>query len=298
MSTVSDDDILSYLEGEADDETIEAVELAIKTDPEVEKTAELMRLSKEMVQEELKDYFEPPADLLAQLKSAEDKQADLKINQSTKRFLFWRPVAKAANSNQFKMLVAACFALVFVVSQDVVQIAEQPWQGKVLINSSENKSVPKTRSSINQNIPIKEISFTSTADKSVKLVIGIYDVQKPKIQLSNDVDFILYKNWFKTLTGYFGLVPGNVVKIGIGQSIQLSVTSMQQGKVSLKAVQDNGLAYSFFDKIDTSKNQILITQKMTAEAPTDTGRFILEFTPDDEEIISLIVPFELVQTAK
>ena len=295
MSTVSDEQILDYLDGEADEPTIEAVERAIKEDPEVHKTAELMRLSKAAVQDSLREPIKPPEDFVNKLKTMEKEYQSRLESHSTKRFLSWRPVAKAANSNQFRMLIAACFALVFIVSQDVVQIAEQPWEGTISTNSLGNKSAPKTRSLAIKSIPIKEISFTPTTNKSVKLVVAIYDNQQSKTPLKDDMSFVLYKNWFKTLSGYFGLVPGNVLKIGIGQSIQLSITSIVAGKVSLKAVQDNGPQYSFFENAKASKNQILKTDKLTAEPPTDTGRFILEFTADDGKMMRLIVPFELAQ---
>ena len=43
MSSVSDEEILAYVDGEADKETIRAVEQAMDKDPEVRKATEMMR---------------------------------------------------------------------------------------------------------------------------------------------------------------------------------------------------------------------------------------------------------------
>lgn len=297
MTSVSDEQILDYVDGDADEITIKAVEQAIKEDPEIRKTAELIRLSKDLVQEGLQNSIEPPADFIAKLGAMEEAQQNETEGNVITRYFGWRPIAKAANSNQFKMLVAACFALVFVVSQDVVQIAEQPWEGKVSTNSFEKNSAPKTRSLVRNDILVKKIIFTSTRHKAVKLEVGIYEGPKTKnkSQPADENDFVIYQNWFKTLSGYFGIKPGDVLNVEIGQRIQLSVNAIEPGQLSLELVQDRGPAFSFFKNVKMSKNQVLKTNKLAAEPPADLGEFILSFTTTAKEKVKLVIPFELIE---
>ena len=100
MSSISDEEILAYIDGEADEKTIQAVERAIEEDPEARKTADMMRLSKETVKNELREFFEPPEDFINKLRALEAEQ-ERKDDNIVKRYLSWRPLAEVANNNKF-----------------------------------------------------------------------------------------------------------------------------------------------------------------------------------------------------
>ena len=298
MSSVSDEEILDYVDGEADEETIRAVEQAIDQDPEVRKTAEMMRLSKETVQNELKEFFEPPDDFINKLKVLEAEQ-DKKNNNIVKRYLSWRPLVEVANSNKVKLLVAACFAFVFVVSGDIHQLTKSSWQGQISVNPEGSLLAPKTRSASASDKVLKEIKFVSSEDNAVTLTVRLYGPQSDRTSpsLEDSKTFDIYSGWVKSLMSLIDANPDDMLEIYFGQSIQFIINTAVAGDLSLKLIQDSDENLIIFDNVKVAQSQISESSKLRAQPPAGTGTFVMQFTPKEGNPINLAVPFKLKEYA-
>ena len=294
MSSISDEEILAYIDGEADEKTIQAVERAIEEDPEARKTADMMRLSKETVKNELREFFEPPEDFINKLRALEAEQ-ERKDDNIVKRYLSWRPLAEVANNNKVKLLVAACCAFVFVVTGDLTQFTHSPWQGQVFINPQTQTSTPKTRSTISNERATKEIKFQSIKDKSINLSIRIYPAQneQKRIPATTNKPFIVYSDWVKSLAGLFGKTMDDSVYVDVGQSIKIVINTASDGILNLRLFQDNDTDLTIFDNLQVTAPQKIISQRLTTQPPASKGHFHLHFEPKKGEPLQLMIPFIL-----
>ena len=294
MSSVSDEEILAYVDGEADKETIRAVEQAMDKDPEVRKAAEMMRLSKETVKNELKGYFEPPEDFINKLRVLEAEQ-DEKNNNIVKRYLSWRPLVEVANSNKVKLLVAACFAFVFVVSGDIHQLTKSSWQGQISVNPEGTRIIPKTRSASSTDRVIKEINFVSSDESAVTLMIRLYGPQSDGGPNASDDSstFDIYSGWVKSLASLFGANPDDMLEVNFGQSIQLLVTTTEEGILRLELKQDKDEDLIIFDNLKVYGERTNISEKLVARPPASSGHLVMQFVPKDGAKSKLMIPFSL-----
>ena len=88
-------------------------------------------------------------------------------------------VSKAKNSNFFKPMIsiAACLGLVFVLSDEIVQLGHEPWRGKVIQTDGILKAAPKTRSSNITRQPTKQLAFSTTSKNTVELKVNVFGAQ-------------------------------------------------------------------------------------------------------------------------
>ena len=259
----------------------------------------MMRLSRDVIQDELRQAAEPPSDFAAKLRAMETEHHKKHTNVVA-RYLSWRPLVEVANSNRVKLLAAACFAFVFVVSGDIHQLTKSPWQGHISVNPERPLLTPKTRSAGTPDKVVKEIKFVSSEDSAVTLIVRLYGPQPDRASPSSDdgKTFDIYSGWVKSLTSLVGANPDDMLEIYFGQSIQITINTAVAGDLSLKLVQDNDENLIIFDNVKVAQSQISESSKLRAQPPASAGTFVMQFTPKEGNPINLAVPFRLKEHAK
>ena len=292
---LTDIEIMEYVDGTLDPKEAERVEKILSTDEEAQQTANYMRASNNAMKQLIADDLSPTHAFEAEFKA---KQASMETDSASK-IISYSPniVSKATNSNFFKPLIslAACLGLVFVLSDDIIQLGHEPWRGKIIQTEGTVKAAPKTRSSsITQN-PTKQIVFSTTSEDAVELKVNVFGAQNETHagSGSNVEDFIIYKAWVRDAAEYIGFRLANRLTIEIGQRVSFNITASTAGSLSFVINSKNSPQFNIFENKEVKKGDTLTTRSFEAEPPEDHGEFILNFTSSDGQTDILRIPFEL-----
>ena len=291
---LTDIEILEYVDGTLDPEDLDRVEKMLAADDEAQKTAAQMRTANDALQQINAD--------LAPTRSFEEKfkakQASMETDSASK-VISYSPeiVSKAKNSNFFKPMIsiAACLGLVFVLSDEIVQLGHESWRGKIIQTDGILNAAPKTRSSNITQQPTKQIAFSTTSKNTVELKVNVFGAQNEADAGpgSNVGDFIIYKAWVRDAAEYFGFSLGDRLTIEIGQRISFNIAASTAGSLSFEINSKNSPQLNIYENKEVKKGDTLTTRSFEAEPPEDHGEFILNFTSSDGQTDILRIPFEL-----
>ena len=196
-----------------------------------------------------------------------------------------------------QLLVAACFACLLVVPVYITELTKSEWQGQISLNPKDQSFTPKTRSTSSQERRIKEISFASSENESIKVIVRVYDSTSNNSRILNEgnTKFELHTDWYKTLANIFGVYPDDIVDVYFNQSIQLQISVNTSGILNLKLIQRNSENFTIFDDVVINEPRELTTRKFRALPPSDKGYFQVNFVESNGGTIELKIPFELTK---
>jgi hypothetical protein len=293
---LTDLEIMAFVDGTLDVGEENRVQELLSQDVDARQTARYMRSSNNVLQKLGEMEIETTSSFETEFKA---KQAKLTAT-STSELSSFSPgiVSKAANSNFLKPLLslAACLGLVFFISDDIHQFIKEPVNGTVTYNTQSNATSQKTRSTKTLESPIKELTFNPWSGDYMRLKIEIFGKGQTTSAITKPGanDFVIYKEWVKTIAEYFGLSLSDRITITLGERINFSIEAIKAGTVSFQIKSEKSPTILILEDKQIKKGSIL-NRSFRADPPIDQGRFIFKFSPEAEQAKEFWIPFDLLK---
>jgi len=291
MSRVSDTKLRAYLDGEADEGVIAEVEHALKTNPAVRESADLMTRSKTVLSEALAGEFQPPEDLKALLKAmaegasegaappsipAETPAPPPKTPDSSKKYQGFWGILRAANTNRFRGLlaVAACLGLVFIASEEKVREIIATYQAPAGLTDLKLRSAQLPQGH-NEEIDFGDI----VPEKTATLRALLYRKKAGKFESVEVANYVV----------------GDVINLAFTDKIAFYFEAKQNVKVSLLLVANDGTEISLIREQNLSAGAKAKSIEILAEPPAAAGDLILKVQPQALPEIRSKIPIAITK---